>query len=188
VTIVKTSVLFVVLFAACVAQSQSVRVVSVNLAATSATPKTIKFFCAQNYERRACVEDSAVLQKAVASYPVAQLGEWSFVLVPSDDWGDLVRSLGGDPVSPAFTIIEQHTTVFDRSVFSSNVRRNQELLLTFGVLGSALLDLAVTHELGHAFCQEKDERRADDYGRALRDKKAVDCRNSTVRMNSRIQR
>jgi len=42
-------------------------------------------------------------------------------------------------------------------------------------LGDALLDLAVTHELGHAICQDQDERRADDYGRGLREKKPVAC-------------
>ena len=45
----------------------------------------------------------------------------------------------------------------------------------FGVIGDALLDLAVTHELGHAICQDQDERRADDYGRGLREKKPVNC-------------
>jgi Zn-dependent peptidase ImmA (M78 family) len=38
-----------------------------------------------------------------------------------------------------------------------------------------LLDLAVTHELGHAICQDRDQRRADDYGRELRQTKTVDC-------------
>jgi hypothetical protein len=45
----------------------------------------------------------------------------------------------------------------------------------FGVIGNALLDLAVTHELGHAICHDQDERRADDYGRDLREKKPVAC-------------
>ena len=40
---------------------------------------------------------------------------------------------------------------------------------------NALLDLAVTHELGHAICHDQDERRADDYGRGLREKKPVAC-------------
>jgi hypothetical protein len=178
---VKTSVLFVLLFAACAAQTQSLRIVAVQLTPTSATPKTVQFFCTHNYEREACVNDAAALQRELLPYPLAQLGEWSFVLASADGWEDLVRSLGGDPVSPAFSVIEQRTTVLERSLFSANVSRNRELLLTFGVLGGALLNLAVTHELGHAICQDKDERRADDYGRELRDKRAVECPKSTVR-------
>ena len=54
-------------------------------------------------------------------------------------------------------------------------RPGSELLLMFGVIGDALLDLAVTHELGHAICHDQDERRADDYGRGLREKKPVAC-------------
>jgi hypothetical protein len=109
------------------------------------------------------------------------LGTWSFVLVPADDWKTLVRSLGGDPVSPAFSILEQRMTVIDRSLFSADASRSEELLKTFGVMGPPLLDLAVTHELGHAICQDTDERRADDYGRVLRDRKPADCTKSAGR-------
>ena len=35
-------------------------------------------------------------------------------------------------------------------------------------MGPALVELAITHEMGHGLCQEKDERRADDYGKELR--------------------
>jgi hypothetical protein len=42
-------------------------------------------------------------------------------------------------------------------------------------MGAALVDLAITHEMGHAICQEKREREADDYGRELRDGKIPDC-------------
>ena len=34
-------------------------------------------------------------------------------------------------------------------------------------IGTVLLDLAVTHELGHAICQDTNERHADDFGHAL---------------------
>ena len=30
-------------------------------------------------------------------------------------------------------------------------------------------NLAITHEMGHAICQEKNERKADDDGEALRE-------------------
>jgi hypothetical protein len=161
--------------AACTAQSQTLRVVPVHLDATVPIPQTIQFFCTQDYDRQACLKDSLALRLSLSPYPLERLATWSFVLVPVDNWKVLVRSLGGDPVSPAFSIIEQRMTVFDRSLFSANASRSEELLQLFGVMGTALLDLAVTHELGHAICQDQDERRADDYGRGLREKKPVAC-------------
>jgi len=96
-------------------------------------------------------------------------------LVPADEWRALLRGLRANPVSPAFSIIDQRITVLESSLFIATPIRNKSLLPTFGVIGSALLDLAVTHELGHAICHDKDERRADDYGRGLRGKKPVNC-------------
>jgi hypothetical protein len=171
----KLSLLIAVLLTACTAQTQTLRVVPVRLDATVFIPKTIQFFCTQDYDREACLKDSIALRHALASYPLDQLGAWSYVLVPSGDWTNLVHGLGGDPTSPAFSIVEQGTTVIEGSLFSATPSRNKELLLMFGVIGDALLDLAVTHELGHAICQDQDERRADDYGRGLREKKPVAC-------------
>ena len=90
-------------------------------------------------------------------------------------WKGLVRSQGGDPVSPAFSMLEQRVTLMDGGLFTGSASRNKELLERFGMTGPNLLNLAITHEMGHAICQEKDERRADDYGRELRDGKIPDC-------------
>ena len=171
----KSSLLIAILSAACAAQTQTLRVVPVHLDATVSIPKTIQFFCTQDYDRQACLKDSVALRHALASYPLDQLGAWSFVLVQSGDWKNLVHGLGGDPTTPAFSIVEQGTTVVEGSLFSATPSRNKELLLIFGVIGDALLDLAVTHELGHTICRDQDERRADDYGRGLREKKPVAC-------------
>jgi hypothetical protein len=171
----KSSLLIAILSAACAAQTQTLRVVPVHLDATVSIPKTIQFFCTQDYDRQACVNDSIALRLALAPYPLDQVGAWSFVLASSGDWKNLVHGLGGDPTSPAFSIIEQGTTVVEDSLFSATPSRNKELLLMFGVIREALLDLAVTHELGHAICHDQDERRADDYGRGLREKKLVAC-------------
>jgi hypothetical protein len=67
-------------------------------------------------------------------------------------------------------------TLLDASLFAGTVGRNKELLQRFNLMGAALVDLAITHEMGHGICQEKDERRADDYGRELRNGKIPDCR------------
>ena len=66
-------------------------------------------------------------------------------------------------------------TLLDSSLFVATAGRNKELLERFRMIGPQLVNLAITHEMGHGICQEKDERRADDYGRELRDGKIPDC-------------
>jgi len=83
---VKSSLLIAILSAACAAHTQTLRVVPVRLDATVSIPKTIQFYCRQDYDRQACLKDSIVLRHALAPYPLDQLGAWSFVLAPSDDW------------------------------------------------------------------------------------------------------
>jgi hypothetical protein len=175
VTTVKTSVLIAVLFAASAAQTQNLKLVTVRFAANGSTPNTVQFLCSQKYDRAECVKDASALRQAIAPYPAQLLGEWSFVLVPADDWKALVRGQGGDPVSPAFSVLDQRLTLLDGSLFVASAVRNKELMERFGKTGPALVDLAVTHEMGHGICQEKDERRADDYGKELRAGKSLDC-------------
>ena len=171
----KSSFLIVVLLAASAAQTQTLKLVTTHPDGAASIPKGIQFLCTQNYDRRACLQDANALRQALGPYPLQQLGSWSFVLVPVDDWKPLVRTLGGNPDSPAFTLIDQRTTVMDRSLFSGSASRTKDFLHTYGLTGQALVDLAVTHEMGHAVCQDKDERRADGYGRQLRDGKSLDC-------------
>jgi hypothetical protein len=171
----KASFLIVVLFAACAAQTQTLRVVPVDLEGTAQTAKNVQFFCTQDYNRDECHQHALELRRALMAYPLERLGMWSFALVPSEKWKDLIRALGGPTHSPAFTIFEQRTTVMESSLFSPTATRSAEFRRVFGVTGEALLELAVNHELGHGICQERDERRADDYGRELRQTKTVDC-------------
>jgi hypothetical protein len=187
---VKLSLLIATLLAACAAQTQRVRVVPVHQDAIASIPNRIRFFCTHNYDSPACLKDSAALRHALASYPLERLGRWSFLLVPADDWRTLVRGLHQNPVSPAFSIIDQRMTVLESSLFTATPLRDKNLLRTFGVIGGALLDLAVTHELGHAICQDQNQRRADNYGRELRLTKTVDCsktpgRGTTPELRSR---
>ena len=171
----KKSVLLAILFAAYAAQTQTLKMISVRFPANGSTPNTIQFLCSQGYERSACVKDAIVLRQAMAPYPMQLLGAWSFVLVPADNWKSLVRGQGGDPVSPALSMLDQRMTLLDASLFSGSATRNKELMQRFRLMGPALVDLAVTHEMGHGICQEKNERRADDYGKELRDGKVSDC-------------
>jgi hypothetical protein len=108
------------------------------------------------------------------------LGEWSFYLVLAPDWKPLARSQGGPGVSPAFSLLLGRATVMDRSLFAGSADRKIELEKWSGILvGPALVDIAVTHELGHALCQEKNERLANEYGKELREGKIPRCQNSS---------
>jgi|SRR5215470_294082 len=171
----KTSLLVAVLFAACAAQTQTLRVVPVNLEGDGDTARSVQFFCTQDYNREKCHQHALELRRVLTSYPLERLATWSFALVPSEKWKDLVHALGGSANSPAFTIFEERTTVMESSLFSATASRSDEFLHVFGVTGEALLELAVNHELGHCVCPDQDERKADDYGRELRKGKTPNC-------------
>ena len=171
----KTSVLIAVLFAACAAQTQNLKMIAVRFPANGSMPNSIQFLCSEKYDKAECVKEATALRLAMAPYPLRLLGDWSFVLVPADDWKVLVRGQGGDPVSPAFSMLDQRVTLLDASLFSGSATRNKELMARFGLMGPQLVDLAVTHEMGHGICQERDERRADDYGKDLRNGNIPDC-------------
>jgi hypothetical protein len=168
-------VLVAVLMVALNANAQSLRVRNVRVAQEDGFPSTISFFCNQAYDRNDCKSDVLTLRRALARYPVDRLGQWQFVLVRSDEWRDLLRALHGDPVSPAFTVLERRTTVLEQALFSASASRNAELLERFRTMGEGLLQLAISHELGHGICGELDEVRADEYGRELRNGKTVAC-------------
>ena len=182
----KTSILLAILFAASAAQTQNLKTISVRFPANSSTPNTIQFECSQKYDRMECVKDASVLRQAMAPYPLRLLGAWSVVLVPADDWKGLVRGEGGDPVSPAFSMLDQRVTLLDASLFSGSATRNKELMQRFGLMGPQLVDLAVTHEMGHGICQEKDERRADDYGKDLRNGNIPGCGKTLARKQTSL--
>jgi len=54
--------------------------------------------------------------------------------------------------------------------------RRAELIRQWSLGMDDLLKLAVTHELGHALCDEKNEKKADAYGEELRKGVTVSCR------------
>ena len=177
----KLTAIFAVLLAAATAQAQDPKFYRVEITATDTIPATIHFLCSQGYDHKGCLRDVAALRKALAPYPLELLGEWSFYLVLASDWKPLARSHGGPAVSPAFTLLLGHATVMDRSLFSGSADRNIELEKWSGMpVGPAFVDFALTHELGHGICQEKNERLANDYGKELREGKIPHCKNSAA--------
>lgn len=103
------------------------------------------------------------------AYPVAQLGTWTWVIVRADHWNDLAKDLGLDSASPAYTCIEDRMTFVDESMLAQkDARRSEELLRKFELPLPKLIDFAVTHEMGHALCDFKDEYKAEAVGKRLR--------------------
>jgi hypothetical protein len=51
-------------------------------------------------------------------------------------------------------------------------------------MGPALVDLAITHERGHAICHERNERKANDYEKELQARKVP--RGSIRRSRNRV--
>jgi hypothetical protein len=75
-----------------------------------------KFVCNTGYSQAKCNEQVLVLRKALANYPVAQLGSWTWILVRSEDWKVILRSRSLDPDSPAFTFCAKRETFIEEAL------------------------------------------------------------------------
>jgi hypothetical protein len=151
------------------AQTTSIKVSEVqrnDLSSPLAGQVTIS--CTTDYNPTRCLASASALAKVLQRYPIGRLGDWKFVLAGSEHWQQIVKSLGGDPESPAFTEFAARVTVLEDTLFETADSRKANLAQRYGQPLSGLLDYAVSHEMGHAICQERSEKLADAYGVALR--------------------
>ena len=137
------------------------------------SPSAQQFVCNAGYRQKQCDEEMVVLRKALANYPIAQLGNWTWVLVRSEDWKAL--KLGLDPDSPAFTFYPKRESFIEEALLTEVPGRGRELLLKWNMGTRDLLDLAIRHELGHALCNDPSEQNADRVARLLEQRKPVSC-------------
>ena len=133
------------------------------------------FFCNTGYRQPDCDLQAKRLSDVLAGLDLAPLGEWTWVLVQSQDWKPILRRAGRDPDSPAFTILDKRQTFLEEALFRPNVDRSRILLEKYRVPLDRLLYLAITHELGHAICHEVDELKAIAYANQLRNAGRVLC-------------
>jgi len=56
-----------------------------------------KFVCNTGYTLKQCHEEMAVLKKGLANYRASDLGEWTWVLVRSENWKFILLARGLDP-------------------------------------------------------------------------------------------
>jgi len=151
------------------AQTTSIKVTDVQRNDLSSTPAgQVTISCTTNYDPALCLASANKLAKVLLHYPTARLGDWKFVVASSEHWQQIVKALGGDPESPAFTELATHVTVLEDALFETADMRRTALAQRYGQAVSGLLDYAVSHEIGHAICHERDEKLAEAYGRDLR--------------------
>ena len=134
------------------------------------------FHCHTGYSLPQCQRDILQLKRVLARYPMQALGHWTWVLVRSQDWKPISRMLRLNPESPAFTALELRETFLEEALFVHDPERTAELMLEWSSSMPKLLELAVTHELGHAFCEEANEAVADRFGEDLRKGLEPRCR------------
>ena len=127
-----------------------------------------EFLCVQPYSIVECESQIAVLQAVLRKYDTRRLGNWTWILIHSEDWRQITSQLHLRPSSPAFSHLGQHRTFFDEALLVRKPKRQRELIEKWNLPMDKLLDFTVTHELGHALCQEADETKAEHFARFLR--------------------
>jgi hypothetical protein len=146
--------------------------------AKEGTPQTgpQHFVCDIGYTLQRCHEQMSVLRPLLDKYGAIRLGGWTWVLVKSDNWKALQHQHRMDPESPAFSVLDRRETFFEEALVSPVTPRRIELVRQWSSGMDDLLNLAITHELGHALCNEKNEKKADAYGEGLRTGQTIVCK------------
>lgn len=136
---------------------------------------TFHFICDSGYNQADCTAQVNQLGGILVRMDLSPLGDWTWVLVRSQDWRPILRRVGRDPKSPAFTILDKRQIFLEEALFNAAPARARELLEAWRMPLDELRTFAVTHELGHALCQETDEARANAYAEQLRSTGKVTC-------------
>jgi hypothetical protein len=134
------------------------------------------FVCDLGYSKRECYEQMSRLRPLLVKYGADRLSGWTWVLVKSENWKPLQQKHGMDPNSPAFSFLSRRQTFFEEAMVTPVPGRSAELIKDWSRGIDGLLDLAVTHELGHVICNERNERKADAYGQLLHEGQTVVCK------------
>ena len=140
-----------------------------------ATPPPFHFYCNVGYSVSDCTEKLTRLRDVLAGLHPAQLGEWTWVLVRSEDWKPILRRAGRDPDSPAFTVLANRQTFLEDALFDADPVRTRALLERWRMPRDTLLAFAIAHELGHAMCREPDEARTNRYAAQLVEGGSATC-------------
>src|SRR5262249_52278955 len=133
------------------------------------------FVCNVGYTPSECQVATTVLRKALARYPVDALGEWTWVLVRSEDWKRILSDRRFDLNHPAFSYLPERETFLDGALMLRASVRGVELAVLWHMPIKNLLDLAIRHELAHALCNDPDETKANRAAIALINGTPLSC-------------
>ena len=97
-------------------------------AGPSKVPADVRFYCNVGYTPSECTAHLTQLRAVLAEVDVGGLGEWTWILVRSDDWKPILRRARRDPDSPAFTILEARQTFLEEALFHPTPGRDRTLL------------------------------------------------------------
>ena len=144
------------------------------------------FVCYVGYTVQQCAAAMTELRKVLTKYPVDALGEWTWVLVRTEDLRRILLERGLDPErSPAFSILTERVTLFEGTLVTRTSSRGVQLRQLWRMPIEDLLDLAIRHELAHALCNERDEAKADRVARLLHTGQAPTCEVQLAASSSR---
>ena len=136
----------------------------------------LRYACNVGYSPHECQVAVTVLRHALAGYPVESLGEWTWILVRSEDWKQILSIRRVDPNVPAFSYLPKRETFLDGSLVVRASIHGVELRAIWHMPVEDLLDFAIRHELGHALCDERDESKAGRAAIALKNGTPLSCR------------
>ena len=139
------------------------------------TPKQ-RFVCNTGYTQQECQAATDLLRKAQARYQVDALGEWTWVLVRTVDWKQILSDRKLDTYHPAFSFLPKRETFLDGALVVRASIRGVELSAIWHMPIEDLLDLAIRHELAHALCNDPDETKAERGAIALKNGTSLSCR------------
>jgi hypothetical protein len=134
------------------------------------------FACNVGYTPRECHVAMTVLRKTLERYPVEALGEWTWVLVRTEDWKQLLSARRFDSNHPAFSYLPKRETFLDGALVVKTSIRGVELGAIWHMAIEDLFDLAIRHELAHALCNDSDETKANRAAIALKNGTPLSCR------------
>jgi len=133
------------------------------------------FVCNVGYTPRECQVAMMVLRKTLERYDVEALGEWTWVLVRTEDWKQLLSERRFDPNHPAFSYLPKRETFLDGALVVRSSIRGVELSAIWHMAIEDLFDLAIRHELAHALCNDPDETKAERAAIALKNGTPLSC-------------
>lgn len=145
------------------------------------------FQCDGKVTLQICRQKAMALKPLLDKYGADRLGQWKWVLVSSQQWEMLLAKVGLSPSVPAFTVLDAKVTFFDDALIAGSPERLSRLMDAWHLGRNGLLDLAVRHELGHAFCKNRSEVAANRAAQDLETNKPLSCQTSLAQWNRDVK-